>query len=153
MLVGYGMYVKLTSFCDICYKTISWENGPLVKGRISEMDVDFVHSFKVNGLIIITFLCKCKKTKNQVWWTLPLIAIVLNFQVNFPKKWRKKNHKKNLAPNMWPNEDPPPINIIMINTLGKTHIKKWSDQLSEPLRKITIFFYDLWKKITEPNET
>ena len=33
----------------------------------------------------------------------------------------------------------PPINIIMINTFGKTHIKKWSDQLSEPLRKRTGF--------------
>ena len=29
----------------------------------------------------------------------------------------------------------PPINIIMFNTLGKTYIKKWSDECSEPLRK------------------
>ena len=34
----------------------------------------------------------------------------------------------------------PPINIIRIITLGKTHLKKWS----EPLRKI-ILFYDLKK--------
>ena len=32
----------------------------------------------------------------------------------------------------------------MINTLGKTHIKKWSDDWSEPLRKKKkIYFYDL----------
>ena len=42
--------------------------------------------------------------------------------------------------------------IIMINTLGATHIKKWSDEWSLPLRKKNIFFYDL-KKIIEPHET
>ena len=35
---------------------------------------------------------------------------------------------------------PPPINIIMLNTLGKTHIKKWSDEWSEPLRKKNLCF-------------
>ena len=38
---------------------------------------------------------------------------------------------------------PPPLNIIMINTSGKTHIKKWPDEWSEPLRKEAIFFNDL----------
>ena len=47
------------------------------------------------------------------------------------------------AENFFGVRPPPPINIIMINTLGKTHIKKWSDEWSEPLRKKTIFFYDL----------
>ena len=40
----------------------------------------------------------------------------------------------------------------MINTLEKTHIKKFSDQWSKPLRKKEKQFYDL-KKITEPHET
>ena len=33
----------------------------------------------------------------------------------------------------------PPINIIMVNTLGKTYIKKWSDEWSEQLRKNSFF--------------
>ena len=34
--------------------------------------------------------------------------------------------------------------VPLINTLGKTHIKKWSDDWSEPLRKKKkIYFYDL----------
>ena len=44
------MYVKLSNTCEECKQESVWENGNIIKGRVSDLDADFLTSFKANGL-------------------------------------------------------------------------------------------------------